>query len=114
MVGVQGDQYSHEKERRRAAASAEGNDMKHGPQRDLQTVAVKKFVDDYIYRIDLDADYQREKIWSRKNQEELLDSIMQNIDIPKLYLVKTRDSESFDYESIYGKQRMNTLLSFYK
>ena len=88
--------------------------MKHGPQRDLQTVKVKTFVDDYIYRIDLDADYQREKIWSRKNQEELLDSILQNIDIPKLYLVKTREKESFDYECIDGKQRMNTLLSFYK
>src|SRR5439155_19107919 len=59
-------------------------------------------------------DYQREKIWSRRNQEELLDSILQNIDIPKLYLVKTRENESFDYECIDGKQRMNTLLSFYK
>src|SRR6266567_2088440 len=82
--------------------------------RDIESIPVKTFIDDYIYRIDLDADYQREKIWSRKNQEELLDSILQNIDIPKLYLVKTRDSESFDYECIDGKQRMNTLLSFYK
>jgi Protein of unknown function DUF262 len=88
--------------------------MKSGPKRELTTIAVKKFIDDYVYRIDLDADYQREKIWSRKNQEELLDSILQNIDIPKLYLVKTRNSESFDYECIDGKQRMNTLLSFYK
>jgi Protein of unknown function DUF262 len=114
MASVQGDEYSHQKEPRGAAASAEGNDMKHGPQRELQTVTVKHFVDDYVYRIDLDADYQREKIWSRKNQEELLDSILQNIDIPKLYLVKTRENESFDYECIDGKQRMNTLLSFYK
>lgn len=88
--------------------------MKHGPQRELRTVTAKEFVDDYVYRIDLDADYQREKIWSRKNQEELLDSILQNIDIPKLYLVKTRENESFDFECIDGKQRMNTLLSFYK
>ena len=43
-----------------------------------------------------------------------MDSILQNIDIPKLYLVKTRENESFDYECIDGKQRMNTLLSFYK
>ena len=88
--------------------------MKPGPQRELQTVPIKKFIDEYIYRVDLDADYQREKIWSRKNQEDLLDSILQNIDIPKLYLVKTRANESFDYECIDGKQRMNTLLSFYK
>lgn len=88
--------------------------MKANPKRELQTVTVQKFIDDYVYRIDLDADYQREKIWSRKNQEELLDSILKNIDIPKLYLVKTRDGESFDYECIDGKQRMSTLLSFYK
>ncbi len=88
--------------------------MKAGPKRELKTVTVKEFIDDYVYRIDLDADYQREKIWSRKNQEDLLDSILQNIDIPKLYLAKTRDVESFDYECIDGKQRMNTLLSFYK
>ena len=88
--------------------------MKSGPKRELKTITVKSFIDEYVYRIDLDADYQREKIWSRKNQEDLLDSILQNIDIPKLYLVKTRDAESFDYECIDGKQRMSTLLSFYK
>lgn len=83
-------------------------------KRDLESVTVKKFVDDYIYRIDLDADYQREKIWSREDQEKLIDSIVQNIDIPKLYLARTTDSESFDFECIDGKQRMATLLSFFK
>ena len=82
--------------------------------RELQTVPVKKFIDDYIYRIDLDADYQREKIWSRENREELIDSIVKNIDIPKLYLAETKDDESFDFECIDGKQRMSTLLSFFK
>src|SRR5713101_7352899 len=66
------------------------------------------------YRIDLDADYQREKIWSRNNQEELLDSIIKNIDIPKLYLARVTDDENFEYECIDGKQRMTTLLSFFK
>ncbi|HVS87718.1 MAG TPA: DUF262 domain-containing protein [Candidatus Acidoferrum sp.] len=75
---------------------------------------MKELIDDYIYRIDLDADYQREKIWSRKNQEELLDSIIQNIDIPKMYLAEVKDDENFDYECIDGKQRMATLLNFFK
>lgn len=82
--------------------------------RTIETFSVKKLVDDYIYRIDLDAEYQREKIWSRKNQEELLDSILQNIDIPKIYLAKLNDNDQFDYECIDGKQRMSTLLSFFK
>src|SRR5579859_1960291 len=82
--------------------------------RELITVSVKKFIDDYIYRIDLDADYQREKIWSRQNQEDLIDSIVTNIDIPKLYVARTTENESFDFECIDGKQRMATLLSFFK
>lgn len=82
--------------------------------REVLPITVKELVDDIIYRIDLDADYQREKIWSRSNQEQLLDSIVKNIDIPKLYLAKTANSESFDFECIDGKQRMTTLLSFYK
>jgi hypothetical protein len=83
-------------------------------RRILEGIAVKKFIEDYIYRIDLDADYQREKIWSKRNQEELLDSIIQDIDIPKIYLAEVQDDENFDYECIDGKQRMATLLGFYK
>lgn len=85
-----------------------------GPARELLTIPVKKFIDDYIYRIDLDADYQREKIWSREDQERLLDSIIQNIDIPKIYLARVKGNENFDFECIDGKQRMTTLLSFFK
>lgn len=85
-----------------------------GPIRDLESIAIKKFIDDYIYRIDLDADYQREKIWSREDQERLIDSIVQNIDIPKIYLARVKGSENFDFECIDGKQRMTTLLSFFK
>jgi hypothetical protein len=82
--------------------------------RQLKSIPVKKFIDDYIYRIDLDADYQREKIWSREDQEKLIDSIIQNIDIPKIYLARVDDGENFDFECIDGKQRMATLLAFFK
>ena len=84
------------------------------PTRTIESISVKKCVDDYVYRIDLDADYQREKIWSRKNQEDLIDSIVKNIDIPKIYLARTEDDETFDFECIDGKQRMATLLNFFK
>jgi hypothetical protein len=83
-------------------------------KRTLRPISVKNLIEDYIYRIDLDADYQREKIWSRKNQEELLDSIIQDIDIPKLYLAKVESDDNVDFECIDGKQRMMTLLDFYK
>lgn len=87
---------------------------KSGPARELLNLSVREFIDEYIYRIDLDADYQREKIWSKEDQERLLDSIIKNIDIPKIYLAKVRGSENFDFECIDGKQRMTTLLEYMK
>lgn len=80
----------------------------------LKNIPIRKFIDSYAYRIDLDADYQREVIWSRKQQLELLDSIVKDIDIPKIYLVQVTDNKQFDYECIDGKQRMTTLLNFIK
>lgn len=82
--------------------------------RELKSIQVKEFITDYVYRIDLDADYQREKVWSRQAQEKLIDSIIKNIDIPKIYLARVKDTENFDFECIDGKQRMATLLNFYK
>jgi hypothetical protein len=88
--------------------------VKSGPGRELLPLTIKEFIDDYIYRIDLDADYQRENIWSRDQQLKLVDSIIKNIDIPKMYLAKVAGNENFDFECIDGKQRMSTLLSFLK
>jgi hypothetical protein len=88
--------------------------QKARPTREIRSISVRKCVEDYIYRIDLDADYQRERIWSRGNQEDLIDSIIKNIDIPKIYLAQIEGNEDFDYECIDGKQRMATLLNFFK
>ena len=82
--------------------------------RTLRNIPVKEFIDDYVYRIDLDADYQREKIWTTQQQELLLDSILRDIDIPKIYIVETNKNKQFDYECIDGKQRMSALLRFFK
>ncbi len=87
---------------------------KPNTERIIRPLKIKEFIDDYIYRIDLDADYQREKIWSKKDQEKLLDSIIRDIDIPKIYLAKVENNKQFDYECIDGKQRMVTLLNFFK
>ncbi len=87
---------------------------KSSGRRSLLSIRVKEFIDDYVYRIDLDADYQREKIWTTEQQQWLLDSILRDIDIPKLYLVEVGEKRQFDYECIDGKQRMATLLNFFK
>ena len=44
----------------------------------------------------------------------MLDSIMRDIDIPKIYIVEVEKRGEFDYECIDGKQRMVTLLRFFK
>ncbi|MBI5872874.1 MAG: DUF262 domain-containing protein [Candidatus Omnitrophica bacterium] len=82
--------------------------------RKLLNISVKEFIGDYVYRIDLDADYQREKIWTPKQQQLLLDSILRDIDIPKIYIVKVEGNKQFEYECIDGKQRMTALLRFFK
>src|ERR1700722_4468746 len=82
--------------------------------REIKPISVKAFIEDWVYRIDLDADYQREKIWSREDQLKLIDSIYQNIDIPKIYLARVEGNENFDFECIDGKQRLTTLLNFFK
>lgn len=76
-------------------------------------LSVKKLIDDYIYRIDLEADYQREKVWTKANQEDLLDSIVNDIDIPKLYLAQVKNNKQYDFECIDGKQRLLTLWNFF-
>jgi len=85
-----------------------------GSRRGYGRISIKQFVDDYIYRIDVDADYQRNPVWSLADQELLLDSIANDIDIPKLYLADVSGNNQFDYECIDGKQRILTLLNFYK
>jgi len=81
---------------------------------DTFSITIKELIGSFIYTIDLDADYQREKIWSTKEQRLLLDSIINDIDIPKLYLAKVENNKQFDYECIDGKQRMLTLLTFFR
>ncbi|MDD4901121.1 MAG: DUF262 domain-containing protein [Patescibacteria group bacterium] len=88
--------------------------IKNDDKRELQTISIKDFIDNYSYKIDMDADYQRDKIWSLDQRKELLDSIIENIDIPKIYLAEVKKNKEFEFECIDGKQRMVTLLNFFK
>lgn len=58
--------------------------------------------------------YQRESaVWSPEKQELFLDSILNNFDIPKLYLHDLRGIDArYDYAIIDGKQRLHTIWSF--
>lgn len=77
-------------------------------------VEVGMFANELIYTIDIDADYQREEVWSHSAKEKLIDSIIKGIDIPKLYLFELKnEKQNFKYECIDGKQRMLALFKFF-
>ncbi|MFB3779471.1 MAG: DUF262 domain-containing protein [Bryobacteraceae bacterium] len=69
-------------------------------------------------RIQLDPDYQRmSDIWTLDKRQLLIDTVLNDFDIPKLYLHKfneplKRDGKSYDYAIIDGKQRLETLWAF--
>lgn len=60
----------------------------------------------------LDPPYQRNFIWSKKDQDELIDSILsKRFPLPSFFLRKILDDK---YEMVDGQQRTRTILSFYK
>lgn len=61
-------------------------------------------------RYDLQPDYQRDKVWSKDDKQRLLDSILKEWDIPKVYL-HVVDDENF--EVVDGQQRLSTVYDFY-
>ena len=65
--------------------------------------------------VDMNPDYQRDFVWSKEDQQALLDSIFHNIKIGHFVFVE-RDAIEFTdpaYEILDGKQRLTTLLAFY-
>jgi len=61
--------------------------------------------------LDLTTEYQREVIWSRSQKQLLIDSVLEDIDIPKIYLAYF--VKEHKYECIDGKQRISSILDFY-
>jgi Protein of unknown function DUF262 len=69
-------------------------------------------------RIQLAPDYQRmSDIWTLDKRQGLIDTILNEFDVPKLYLHKFRQplkkgGKSYDYAIIDGKQRLETMWAF--
>lgn len=78
-------------------------------------IEVRKRPLDKLYRrrdkIDLNPWYQRGRVWSRRRQQLLLDSILKGMDIPKLYF---RILDDGSYECIDGQQRLRAVFNFYE
>ena len=65
-----------------------------------------------INNINLQPDYQRGAVWSRGQKQLLIDSILRDLDIPKIYLRELRDA-AFAEEAVDGQQRLTAINEFY-
>lgn len=62
-------------------------------------------------KIWLNPTYQREAVWTRSQKQLLLDSLLQDIDIPKLYF-RSIDVDGYHYEVVDGQQRLRAISEF--
>ena len=67
---------------------------------------------DFQSRINVEAEYQRGKVWSQAQQALLIDSIMRGFDIPKIFLRKLPDGSPYLFDVIDGKQRLTAIWRF--
>ena len=68
----------------------------------------------YDIRADIDPkpQYQRGDAWDDKKRSLLIDSVLSNFDIPKIYLRHTKNIGTFDYEVADGQQRLKAVWRF--
>ena len=61
-------------------------------------------------KIDTNPDYQRPAVWTKAQKQLLIDSILRDFDIPKIYL---HNKGNDTYDVVDGQQRIRTIWSFY-
>ena len=61
-------------------------------------------------RLILDPPYQRNFIWSKSDQEKLIDSILNNFPLPNLFFLVKDDV----FEVVDGQQRIRTIINYHK
>lgn len=61
-------------------------------------------------QINTNPDYQRDAVWTRNQKQLLIDSIMRDYDIPKIYLHEILKD---NYDVVDGQQRIKAIWSFY-
>ena len=66
-------------------------------------------------KIDPKPQYQRGSVWTRKQKQLLMDSILRGMDIPKLYLRSVGDGStgSYDFEVVDGQQRLRAIWEYF-
>ena len=65
-------------------------------------------------RLNLSPGFQRKSVWSKKDRENLIDSILRNYPLPSIFLYKRIDERTGDmiFDVVDGKQRIETVLMY--
>jgi hypothetical protein len=63
-------------------------------------------------RIDTNPDFQRPAVWSRSQKQLLVDTILREYDVPKLYWRKT-GTKPDTYDIVDGQQRLRAIWDFF-
>ena len=62
-------------------------------------------------KIWLNPEYQREAVWTLSQQQLLIDSLLNGIDVPKLYF-REINKGTYEFEVVDGQQRLRALQEF--
>lgn len=63
-------------------------------------------------KINPEPDYQRPPVWTKKQKQLLIDTILRGYDIPKFYLEELKNDETFKYAVADGQQRLRAIWEF--
>jgi hypothetical protein len=64
-------------------------------------------------RLELKPPYQRKPVWSHKNKSFLLDSLLNGLPVPEIYMqVKTDSKGNTKYEIVDGQQRLRAIFEY--
>ena len=81
-------------------------------KRDIKNMSVRSLVRRLkTSKIDLRPEFQRGLVWGKSQKQLLVDSIMKDMDIPKIYLREV-SRPPVEYEVVDGQQRLETLREF--
>jgi len=65
------------------------------------------------YGIDMNPEYQRGLVWDIEHKVKLIDSIVEGIGVPSIFLRELEGvNEKYHYEMVDGKQRLSTIVGF--
>lgn len=72
----------------------------------------KSFTKKNKRQLNLFPGFQRESVWTKKDRQKLIDSILKNYPIPAIFLYCREESGEIVYDVVDGKQRIETCLMF--